>query len=137
VKPKALDSSVLVAAFAEWHEAHPPAHRLLQRQVVAVGHAVAETYSVLTRLPQPHRADAALVAEFLEQAKFGNPLVLDSETTRGLPSELSRLGISGGATYDAVIALTAAAHGATLVSLDQRAAVTYRRCGVRFEMLAS
>jgi hypothetical protein len=36
-----------------------------------------------------------------------------------------------------VIALTARAHDAVLVSLDQRAAATYRRCGVPYELLAT
>jgi predicted nucleic acid-binding protein len=133
---RALDSSVLVAAFAEWHEAHDVARREFKRQVVAVGHALAETYSVLTRLPEPHRAAPSLVAAFLQQKAFGDPMLLDAASTRALPSRLVELGVVGGATYDAVIALTAAAHSAILVSLDQRAVVTYGRCGVRYDLLA-
>ena len=134
---RALDSSVLVASFAEWHEAHELAQRACKRRAHPIGHALAETYSVLTRLPEPHRAGPTLVAEFLQQKAFGDPLVLDAASTRALPSRLAELGISGGATYDAVIALTARAHDAVLVSLDQRAAATYRRCGVRYELLAT
>jgi len=36
---------------------------------------------------------------------------------------------------DGLIALTALASDATLDSLDRRAAATYRRCGVKFEIV--
>ncbi len=134
---RALDSSVLVAAFAEWHEAHELARIACKRRVQPIGHALAESYSVLTRLPEPHRAGPSLVAQFLQQKMFGDPLLLDVASTRLLPARLAELGISGGATYDAVIALTAASHGAVLVTLDQRAIATYQRCGVRHELLGT
>lgn len=134
---RALDSSVLVAAFAEWHESHELARRECHRRVHPIGHALAESYSVLTRLPEPHRAGPSLVARFLQQKMFADPLVLDATATRLLPTRLAELAVAGGATYDAVIALTAAAHDAVLVSLDHRAAATYGRCGVRFELLAA
>jgi predicted nucleic acid-binding protein len=38
--------------------------------------------------------------------------------------------ISGGAVYDAIVALTAAHHGRTLLSCDRRAARTYDRLGI-------
>jgi predicted nucleic acid-binding protein len=132
---RALDSSVLIAAFAEWHESHQLARAECKRRVYPIGHALAETYSVLTRLPEPHRAEASMVAAFLQQRPFADPLVLDAEETRALPSRLAALGVTGGATYDALIALTAATHDAVLVTLDQRAVPTYRRCGVRHELL--
>jgi predicted nucleic acid-binding protein len=134
---RALDSSVLVAAFAAWHEAHELARRECKQRAHPIGQSLAESYSVLTRLPEPHRAGPSLVSQFLQQKMFGEPLVLDAASTRTLPSRLAELGISGGATYDAVIALTAAAHDAVLMSLDHRAATTYQRCGVRFELLAT
>jgi predicted nucleic acid-binding protein len=134
---RALDSSVLVAAFAEWHESHDVARRACRQRVHPVAHALAESYSVLTRLPEPNRASPSFVAAFLQQKMFGDPLLLDLASTKSLPSRLAELGISGGPTYDAVIALTAAAHNAVLVSLDQRAVLTYRRCGVRYELLGT
>jgi predicted nucleic acid-binding protein len=56
----AVDSSVLIAALVAWHEHHEPAARnirtLLQdRTLLLPQHAIIETYSVLTRLPSPHR----------------------------------------------------------------------------------
>jgi predicted nucleic acid-binding protein len=44
-------------------------------------------------------------------------------------------GITGGAVYDALVAATAAEHDAELLSCDRRAAATYERFGIRFEMV--
>jgi hypothetical protein len=46
-----------------------------------------------------------------------------------------RWGLVGGAAYDALIAMTAAHSGASLVSCDLRAALVYSRCGVAGELL--
>jgi predicted nucleic acid-binding protein len=48
-----------------------------------------------------------------------------------LPDVLSGLGISGGAVYDALVALAAAEHGAELATRDARARATYETVGVR------
>jgi predicted nucleic acid-binding protein len=126
----AADTSVAVAAFASWHESHEQARSALRDEVVLVAHCALETYSVLTRLPPPHRAARELVQEFLA-TQFTEPyLVLDVGAQRDLTARLVKLGIDGGAVYDALVALTASAAGATLISADRRAADTYRRCGV-------
>ncbi len=44
---------------------------------------------------------------------------------------LGRLGIAGGAVYDALVALAAAEHGAELATRDGRARATYETVGVR------
>jgi hypothetical protein len=44
--------------------------------------------------------------------------------------------VLGGATYDGLVGLEASAHGETLLTLDRRAAATYRRLGVAFEAIA-
>ena len=46
----AADSSVVVAALLDWHEAHEASRQAAQGAVIPA-HALAETYSVLTRLP--------------------------------------------------------------------------------------
>jgi hypothetical protein len=48
---------------------------------------------------------------------------------------LHERGITGGAVYDGLVAMSAAAHGATLLTLDRRAVPTYRRSGVRHRLL--
>ncbi len=131
----APDTSVIVAAFASWHELHEAADRAVRQGTRLIGHCAVETYSVLTRLPPPHRAPASLVRQFLE-ARFGDDwLVLDASGLAGILFRLPDLMISGGATYDALVAATAAQAGATLISIDRRAASTYQRCGVEHRLL--
>jgi hypothetical protein len=62
---KAVDTSVIIAAFASWHESHALARRALDEGPSLIVHCALETYSVLTRLPVPHRAPADLAAQFL------------------------------------------------------------------------
>ena len=47
-----------------------------------------------------------------------------------------RLQLTGGAAYDGVLALTAAAHRAELLTRDRRAATTHEALGVRYRLLA-
>jgi toxin FitB len=89
----------------------------------------ASSYSVLTRLPGDARLAPADAARLLN-ARFPSPLVLSSSRTRKLPDTLSRLGIAGGAVYDALVALAAKEHGAALATRDARARGTYEAVGV-------
>ncbi len=131
------DSSVVIAAFASWHDQHEPARRAVGAGVTVVAHSLLETYSVLTRLPEPHRIAAPNVVRYLERQFSERPLALDPAEQQGMVARMASAGISGGAVYDALIAFTVQAHGGTLLSLDTRAARTYARCGVRFELLAA
>lgn len=131
----AADTSAAVAAFASWHELQEPARRALGGDARLVGHCAIETYSVLTRLPVPHRAPGHLVRRFLEIQFPEAHLSLPPREQRLLPGRFVELGVSGGAVYDALVALTAARAGATLVSCDTRALPVYQRCGVRTRML--
>jgi predicted nucleic acid-binding protein len=89
-----------------------------------------EVYSVLTRLPAPHRAPADQVRTFLD-AEFREPwLVLPGPEQASLLGRLVELGITGGATYDALIGTTALSAGATLITRDRRARAIYDRLGV-------
>jgi predicted nucleic acid-binding protein len=133
---KAADSSVAVAAFASWHEHHAVARAALEPGTRLVGHSAVETYSVLTRLPPPHRAPANIVREFLLERFTADYLVLDPASLKAWLAGLPEMGVSGGATYDALIGATAAAGGATLLTLDVRAASTYEKCGADFTLLA-
>lgn len=129
----AVDSSVVIAGFASWHEQHAAAAKVLARKPRLVAHAALETYSVLTRLPPPHRAQAGIVERFL-RSRFTEPLLcLSGERYQSLIATLVEGQILGGRVYDALIGLTAVEHGATLVSFDQRAAVIYETMGVRLE----
>lgn len=130
------DSSLAIAAFASWHERHEEANRAVTADVRLIAHCAIETFSVLTRLPPPHRVRPPVVRDFLAE-RFQKPLVaLESDRYRALIPRLVELGITGGAAYDAVVAATAVAAGATLMSCDVRAATTYQRFGVDFRLIA-
>lgn len=129
------DTSVIVAAFARWHEEHPLAAAALDRVNALIDHVVVESYSVLTRLPPARRVPSSLVATFLDHhfpaviPRLGYP-GSDAVLGSAVPA-----GISGGAVYDLAVALTAAQADATLLSLDRRASSTYEKAGIRFELL--
>ena len=132
---KAVDTSVIVAAFASWHEAHHTARKALEAHPHLIAHCGLESYSVLTRLPPPHRAPPALVAEFLAQRFPKGVLLLPTTAASKVVTQCAALGIAGGAEYDALIAITARHHGATLQTLDVRACSTYGLLGTAFEPL--
>ena len=128
--PVALDTSVAVPLLVQTHRAHDVVVRWWNgREVALSGHAVAETYSVLTRLPGDLRVAPADAARLLTE-RFAQPLLLGPEVAGRLPDVLSQLGISGGAVYDALVALAAAEHGAELATRDARARATYETVGV-------
>jgi predicted nucleic acid-binding protein len=104
------------------------------RDVALCGHALAETYSVLTRLPGDARLSPADAAHLIAE-RFAVPLLLGPEVSRRLPEILADLGIAGGAVYDAMVALTATEHGCVLATRDGRARTTYERVGTRVEII--
>jgi hypothetical protein len=105
------------------------------RELALSAQALAETYSVLTRLPGDLRVPPLEAARLLRK-RFGEPLTLKRATTASLPDGLSRLGISGGAVYDALVALTAVEHEAELATRDLRAKPTYEALGARVVIAA-
>jgi len=131
-----LDTSVAVPLLVRSHRDHAAVVRWWNGQEVALsGHALAETYSVLTRLPGDARlapADAA----YLLDVRFSAPLLLSTSHTGKLPETLSHLGIAGGAVYDALVALAAKEHGAPLATRDARARGTYDAVGVKVIIVA-
>jgi predicted nucleic acid-binding protein len=126
----ALDTSVAVPLLVQTHDAHNAIVRWWDgREVALSGHALAETYSVLTRLPGDLRLAPADAARLMAE-RFAEPLILGPEAARSVPDVLSRLGIAGGAVYDALVALAAVEHGASLATRDARAKSTYETVGV-------
>lgn len=131
----APDTSVLVAGFATWHEGHESAVRALNRGVHLIAHAAVETYSVLTRLPPPHRVAPAAVHAYLTGITASDYLTLDARASREVINHLAAHDVTGGATYDALIGLTVKSTGATLLTRDLRAVTTYERLLVEFELV--
>lgn len=131
----AVDTSVAVAALTSWHEAHE-ASRRAARSAAIPAHARIETYSVLTRLPSPHRLHAYVATQLLAGwFPPGEVLVPSAKLSRRLVETCLAAGVDGGAVYDALVGLTAAESGRTLITRDERAAVTYERLGVSFEVV--
>jgi predicted nucleic acid-binding protein len=131
----AVDTSVVVAAFASWHEAHRSAVAALAREPRLPAHVLLESYSVLTRLPPPHRAPADVVSSFLAERFPQALLTLPGKAHRALLKHALRSGVTGGAIYDALIAATARHAGATLLTRDRRALPVYESVGVEFEFV--
>ena len=108
--------------------------RVQGHRIGLAGHAEFETYSVLTRLPPPSRispteAHAILTTTFPATVHPGGA------DRRNALDALVGAGIAGGAVYDGLVALAAAAANCLLLSCDRRAASTYLALAVRFEIL--
>ena len=124
-----LDTSVAVPLLVRTHTAHAQVVRWWAgREVALCGHALAETYSVLTRLPTGIRVAPADAARLLTE-RFARPILLGDTAMRSLPETMARLGVAGGAVYDALVALAATEHGVALATRDRRALGTYEAVG--------
>ncbi|QWT25468.1 PIN domain-containing protein [Subtercola sp. PAMC28395] len=117
------------------HDAHDVVSAWAAGRVLGLsGHALVETYSVLTRLPGDSRVDSA-DAVLLIDDNFPAHFALSAEATSTSHRELARHGVSGGATYDGLVALAAREHEAVLVTRDARARQTYEALGVKVEII--
>jgi len=121
-----LDTSCLVAAVCGWHRHHDATRREIERReaagekLVLAAHSMAETYSVLTRLPEPHRLrpDDALA---LIETNWGDSrlVALAGADYRATLRRCRDVGIGGGAVYDALIASCARKAGVeTILTWD-------------------
>lgn len=135
--PVAVDTSVAIPLLVRTHRDHAAVVRWWGgREVTLSGHALPETYSVLTRLPGDLRL-LPLDAANLLNARFSKPLVIGSAVARRLSKILAELDISGGAVYDALVALAAREHNVRLATRDLRAKPTYQRVGVSVIVVAA
>jgi predicted nucleic acid-binding protein len=104
-----LDTSVLVAAFYGDHEHHEPSFGLFSQQTKSTActaaHCLAEFYSVVTGMPGKDRASPDEALLFLRDARERLYLVTLDELEYFKTLEDAASGnISGGTTYDAIIA---------------------------------
>lgn len=131
----ALDTSVVIAAFAPWHDAHTAASGAVTADAVIPAHVVTETYAALTRMPAPFRMDAATVAEYLRRQWGGRVITPDAGVYESLIEAAPAAGVIGGGMYDALVGLTARRFGHELLSLDLRAERTYTTLGIPHRLL--
>lgn len=111
-----FDTSVLIAAIVEAHPSHERPLPWLQRAKrkefdgCVASHTLAELYAVLTRLPLRPSISPALAWRLIRENVLASfeviPLLGDD--CRAALEHLASLDISGGATYDALIAQAAA-----------------------------
>lgn len=135
-----VDTSCIVAAVCAWHSHHLRAAAEIERRIGArehlatAAHALAETYAVLTRIPAPYRlspADALALLEgnFIDGAQI---VALDAGGYRALLRRASKEGISGGRTYDALIAECALqAKAAVLLTFNAAHFANLEAAGIR------
>jgi len=130
-----LDTSTAVALVVEDHEGHVATLKaVVGRRLGLAGHAWFETYSVLTRLPAGLRRSPADAIRLLVRNFPASGFLGEAEST-SLGGELARLGISGGAVYDALVGAAARQHQRPLVSSDARARPVYEALGVEIELI--
>lgn len=130
VAPVAVDTSVAVPLLLASHERHREvADWAVGRTLVLAGHALVETYAVLTRLPGDARVAPADAVTLIEE-NFPAALMLSAPLAGRAHRELANSGVAGGATYDGLVALAAREHDAVLATRDARARSTYETVGV-------
>lgn len=125
-----FDTSVLIAAVLTGHAVHLPCRNWLERasqqsdpiQGLAAAHTLAESYAVLTRMPQRPIVTPAVARTLITDALQDFELItLNIEDYWQVLEWLEDLNLSGGGIYDALIARAAVAAGAErLLTLNPR-----------------
>jgi len=132
----AVDTNIIVAGLLSWHEHHEVASALLitllegGNEIVIPLLTLVEAYSVMTRMPPPHRLGSKDAAEILETSLRHRVILVGLEGDEGwdLLQDLSQRSITGGTAYDGVILACARKGGA-------RRLLTFNRS--HFERLAT
>lgn len=131
----AVDTSVAVPLLIAHHQHHAQVSAWARGKTLCLsGHSLVETYSVVTRLPGDARVSAPDAVRLIDE-NFARPLVLSARAARLSHRECASKGVTGGATYDALVALAAREHGVPLTTRDARARSTYEAVGVVVEQL--
>ena len=115
----AVDSSVIIAALLGWHRDHAVARRLLDSglesgNLLLPSRVLTESYSVLTRIPAPHRLSPRAAVELLTGTLVGASTIVDLPTDErwAFLNRSAEEGVAGGAVYDAEIVAMALRAGA-------------------------
>lgn len=109
----AVDSSVVIAGLLTWHEFHQRAVRALEnaiaeRRLLIPMPVLIESYSVMTRLPSPHRLRPEIAHELLHDSFAGARIVgLSARKAWTFLGHCVSSATAGGRVYDAVIASAA------------------------------
>jgi len=136
------DTSCLVALVCSWHEHHAATFKEMNQRArsgdhaVLAAHSLVETYAVLTRLPYPFRLSEQDALRLLEENFSKTQIVtLTSAQYWRVLKECNDKKISGGQTYDAVIAACARkAKAAVLLTWNHDHFATFQDKNFRIEV---
>ncbi|MCX6394984.1 MAG: type II toxin-antitoxin system VapC family toxin [Propionibacteriales bacterium] len=130
-----LDTSAAVPFLVAGHLHHGTTFGALSgKNLGLAGHAAFETFSVLTRLPEPRRLSPARAAQLIRH-NFPHTKHLSAARAARLTTRFAEAGVGGGAVYDGLVAACALEHGCVLATRDERALATYTALGVEILLL--
>jgi len=130
------DTSLVIPALADWHEAHALAREAIEPVRRLPAHVLVECLAVLTLLPHGLAVPTTVAAHVLRRAFPGQPLTLPPPDYERLFTAAAEARLRGGQLYDALVGATAAHASARLLTLDQRAQPAYAAVGVTFVTVA-
>ena len=119
----ALDSSVIIAALQSWHVQHSAARASLDAaldsddEILVPSRVLVECFSVMTRMPVPHRLAPSDALSVLEGTLEGSVRLVDLSPRRywRFLRDVAGRAVSGGAVYDAEIVECSRRAGATRI----------------------
>ncbi len=134
-EPTALvDTSVGVPALSELHDAHEVAFDAVREHRAGIaGHAMFETYAVLTRLPNLRVSPAQALA--LLDRTFTHRVVLSERAASRALQTLASKAVIGGAIYDGLVGASAVEADLPLLTFDRRARRAYEAVGAEVRYL--
>lgn len=133
--PLLLDTSAAIAVVTPSHAGFTRVRETVRgRRLGLSGHALFETYSVLTRLPQADRPSAEQAVRLIRH-NFPESRMLSAERQQALLDYVADRRLVGGQVYDALVAAAAVEADLPLISRDQRAAQVYEMVGARFSLV--
>jgi predicted nucleic acid-binding protein len=109
------DTSVLVPALWKWHDDHAACIGWLTAaagsriELVLAVHSIAETFSVVTRLPTKQRVSPADAWQAIQGSLLPHARLIEVPATnyQSVLADLAARGLGGGIIYDALIASAA------------------------------
>lgn len=120
-----LDTSAALALAVEDNPLNDMVHSACNGLSLGLaGHALVETYSVLTRLPGANRLSPR-AAELFISREFPYSIALSPSATLQTVRVFAEAGIAGGSVYDGLVGLAAREAGIPLMTCDRRALATY------------
>jgi predicted nucleic acid-binding protein len=131
-----VDTSIVVGAvIANLPDTKLQARKVIAQAPTAISHVLAESFSVLTRMPGGSRLASADAWAYLDRVFPQEPFSLPGAEYRDCLSAMAAANVAGGRIYDGLIAASVKAARGRLVTLDQRALPTYQLFDIEIELL--